>query len=114
MASIPLEAPLARLLAVTRDILEADDLDQGLASIGAAVRDLFRFKYVTIVAAEDASAPMQRRVMNGWPDDLTKARLGERVGRDEIRDVLTREFEVFESCYFIPAETDAKWDRAVD
>lgn len=113
MASIPLEAPLARLLAVTRDILEAEDLDRGLDSIAAAVRDLFGFKYVTIVAAEDASAPMQRRVMNGWPESLTRERIGERVGRDEIRGVLKREFEVFESCYFIPAESDAKWSRAI-
>lgn len=113
MASIPLEAPLARLLAVTRDILEAEDLDSGLNSIAGAVRDLFGFKYVTIVAAEDASAPMQRRVMNGWPESLTRERLGERVGRDEIRAVLKREFEVFESCYFIPAENDAQWSRAI-
>ncbi|MGH7717163.1 MAG: hypothetical protein ACREML_14355, partial [Vulcanimicrobiaceae bacterium] len=101
MASIPLEAPLARLLAVTRDILEAEDLDRGLDSIAAAVRDLFLFKYVTIVAAEDAAAPMQRRVMRGWPESLTAERIGERVGRDEIRAILKREFEVFESCYFI-------------
>jgi diguanylate cyclase (GGDEF)-like protein len=113
MASIPLEAPLARLLAVTRDILEAEDLDRGLDSIAAAVLDLFRFKYVTIVAAEDAAAPMQRRVMRGWPESLTTERIGERVGRDEIRAILKREFEVFESCYFIPAETDAQWSRSI-
>ncbi|MGA3037731.1 MAG: bifunctional diguanylate cyclase/phosphodiesterase [Vulcanimicrobiaceae bacterium] len=113
MASIPLEAPLARLLAVTRDILEAEDLDRGLDSIALAVRDLFLFKYVTIVAAEDASAPMQRRVMQGWPQSLTTQRIGERVGRDEIRAILKREFEVFESCYFIPAETDTQWSRSI-
>lgn len=113
MASIPLETPLARLLAVTRDILEAEDLDRGLHSIAAAVRDLFGFKYVTIVAAEDASAPMQRRVMLGWPESLTRDRIGERVGRDEIRSILQPEFEVFESCYFIPAESEAKWERAI-
>ncbi|MBV8424035.1 MAG: EAL domain-containing protein [Candidatus Eremiobacteraeota bacterium] len=113
MASIPLEAPLARLLAVTRDILEAEDLDRGLDSIAAAVRDLFGFKYVTIVAAEDASAPLQRRVMNGWPESLAQERIGERVGRDEIRAILKREFEVFESCFFIPAESDAHWARAI-
>ncbi len=113
MASIPLEAPLARLLAVTRDILEAEDLDRGLDSIGSAVRDLYSFKYVTIVAAEDASAPMQRRVMQGWPESLTAQRIGERVGRDEIRAILKREFEVFESCYFIPAENDTQWSRSI-
>jgi len=113
VASIPLEAPLARLLAVTRDILEAEDLDRGLDSIASAVRDLFAFKYVTIVAAEDASAPMQRRVMQGWPESLTAQRIGERVGRDEIRAILKREFEVFESCYFIAAETDTQWSRSI-
>ena len=113
MASIPLEAPLARLLAVTRDILEAEDLDRGLYSIAAAVRDLFGFKYVTIVAAEDAAAPMQRRVMMGWPDSLTQERIGERVGRDEVRAILAPEFEVFDSCYFIPAESEADWARAI-
>lgn len=113
MSSIPLEAPLARLLAVTRDILEAEDLDSGLDSIAAAVQDLFGFKYVTIVAAEDAAAPMQRRVMSGWPKALTRDRIGERVGRDEIRAVLVPEFEVFDSCYFIPAESAADWARAI-
>ncbi|MBV8602118.1 MAG: EAL domain-containing protein [Candidatus Eremiobacteraeota bacterium] len=108
-----LETPLARLLEVTRDILEADDLDRGLLSIASAVCDLFRFKYVTIVAAEDSSAPMQRRVMIGWPEDLIRERIGERVGRDEIRAVLKSEFEVFESCYFIPAESEAQWSRSI-
>jgi len=111
--AIPLETQLARLLAVTRDILEAEDLDRGLQPIAAAVRDLFGFKYVTIVAAEDASAPMQRRIMLGWPESLTHDRIGERIGRDEIRSILQPEFEVFESCYFIPAESEAKWERAI-
>jgi diguanylate cyclase (GGDEF)-like protein len=110
---LPLEAPLARLLAVTQDILEADDLDLGLRSIGTAVRDLFRFKYVTIVAAEDSTAPMQRRVMLGWDEETTRGRIGERVGREEIMAVLGDEFEVFDSCYFIPAESEAKWSRSI-
>ena len=107
------EAPLELLLEITHHILDGEDLGRGLDSIAAGVRDLFGFKYVTIVAAEDASAPMHRRVMLGWGHELTQQRLGEHVGRDEIRAVLKPEFEVFDSCYFIPAENEAQWSRKI-
>lgn len=107
------EIPFERILAITRDILRVQDLEPALESIAHAVADLYAFKYVTIVAADSSGHDMVRRVMLGFPDDVVRARKYERIVRADILAVLKPEFEVVENGFFIPAEREFPWDRAI-
>lgn len=107
------ESPLERVLAITRDILRVQDLDTALESIARAVRDLYEFRYVTIVAADASGGDMRRRVMLGWGEDLTAERQNERVVRSQILEVLRPGFEVVENGYFIPAEREFEWEQSI-
>ncbi len=103
-----------RVLEITRDILRLRDLDLALESIARGVRDLFGFQYVTIVLADDdQSGEMARRVLLGYPDDVTALRKNERVRQDDIVAVLAPHYEVFENAYYVPAEREFHWDRAI-
>jgi hypothetical protein len=91
------ETPFERVLAITRDILREQELQPALESIALAIRDVFRFKYVTIVAADTPGADLTRRVMLGWPPELIATRIGESVLRANILEVLKPHFEVVEN-----------------
>jgi len=107
------ETSFERVLAITRDILRVQELEPALESIARAVQDLFAFKYVTIVAADASGADMSRRVMLGWPAELTAARKYEKVPRAQVLEILKPAFEVVENGFFIPAEREFDWDRAI-
>ena len=107
------ETPFERVLAITRDILRVQALEPALESIASAVGDLYQFKYVTIVAANESGGEMTRRVMLGWPPELIATRKNESVPRSEILDILRPAFEVVENGYFIPAEREFEWHRAI-
>jgi diguanylate cyclase (GGDEF)-like protein len=107
------ETSFERVLAITRDILRVQELEPALESIARAVQDLFDFKYVTIVAADASGADMTRRVMLGWPEELTAARRYEKVPRASVLEILKPAFEVVENGFFIPAEREFDWDRAI-
>lgn len=103
-----------RVLEITRDILRLRDLDLALESIARGVRDLFGFRYITIVLADgNQSGEMTRRVLLGYPDDVTASRKNERVRQDDIIAVLAPNYEVFENAYYVPAEREFHWDRAI-
>ncbi|HEX3467962.1 MAG TPA: EAL domain-containing protein [Candidatus Elarobacter sp.] len=76
--------------------------------------DLFGFRYVTIVMADgDQTGEMTRRVLLGYDQSITHERKNERVSKAEILAVLANNYEVFENTYYIPAEREFHWERAI-
>lgn len=104
---------LERLFEITRDVLGASSLDAALTSLARGVQDLFGWRYVTMVAAEEPNGELRRRVMLGWPEEVTGKRLYERIDRAAFDDMLTKAVRFFEDCYFFPAEKEAHWDRSI-
>ncbi|GAC1653853.1 MAG: hypothetical protein NVS9B12_04130 [Vulcanimicrobiaceae bacterium] len=104
---------LKRLLEITHDILQAQELVPALHSIAQGVGDLFGFKYVTIVASDLPGGEMFRRVLLGYTDDILNARLGEHVPRSDILAALDPHYEVFQNCFYVPAEREFPWARAI-
>ena len=104
---------LERLFEITRDVLGASSLDAALTSLARGVQDLFGWRFVTMVAAEEPNGELRRRVMLGWPEEVTRQRLYERIDRAAFNDMLTKAVRFFEDCYFFPAEKEAHWDRSI-
>ena len=75
------ERRLESVLAITRDILRAPDLDFALESIARGVADVFGFRFVTIVIAEDDSDVMLRRVMYGFRPETVIEHKNEEISR---------------------------------
>ncbi len=101
------------LLAVTQSILGAERGQDALEAIAHGVSRAFRFRYVSIVAAESPDGEMTRRVMLGWSDEKKAQRLGESVSRSATREFLSPEFEVYPHCYYFPAERFVEWRHAL-
>ena len=104
---------LERLLAITHDILQVQDVAPPLESIAESVSILFGFRYVTIVAADEPGGDLYRRVLLGFDPDVIKTRLGERIARDDIKTILLPEFEVLPNCFYNPAERELFWERSI-
>lgn len=107
------ERRLESVLEITRDILRAPDLDFALESIARAVAEVFGFRYVTIVIAEDGSDVMLRRVMHGFAPETTLERKNEVVSRNAMLELLEKRFESAENCFYLPAEAEADWERSI-
>ena len=108
------ERRFERVLEITRDILRLRELDLALESIARGVTDLFGFRYVTIVLADgNQTGEMTRRVLLGYNDEITRTRKNERVAKADILAVLAPHYEVFENAYYIPAEREFHWERAI-
>ncbi len=107
------ERRLESVLAITRDILRAPDLDFALESIAAGVAEVFGFRFVTIVIAEDDSDVMLRRVMHGFAPETIIERKNEEVSRAEMIALLDRRFESAENCFYLPAEAEADWKHSI-
>jgi diguanylate cyclase (GGDEF)-like protein len=111
---VSVERRFERVLEITRDILRLRELDLALESIARGVSDLFGFRYVTIVIADgNQTGEMTRRVMLGYPDEVKRERKNERVAKAAILSALAPHFEVFENAFYIPAEREFHWDRAI-
>jgi signal transduction histidine kinase len=104
---------LERLLAITHDILQVQDIAPPLESIAESVSILFGFRYVTIVAADEPGGDLYRRVLLGFDPDVIKTRLGERIAREDIKTILLPEFEVLPNCFYNPAERELFWERSI-
>ena len=104
---------LERLFEITRDVLSAPSLDAALTSLARGIQELFGWKYVTMVAAEEPNGELRRRVMLGYPEDAVEARLYERVDRDAFNAMLSNAVRFFEDCYFFPAEKEAHWEQSI-
>jgi signal transduction histidine kinase len=100
---------LQRLFEITQDILQAPDISPALESIARGLRDLFGFKYVSIVASDTPGGELYRRVLVGFPDDVVRERLGEHIPRAAILELLAPEYQAVPNCYYIPAENDDTW-----
>jgi diguanylate cyclase (GGDEF)-like protein len=108
------ERRFERVLEITRDILRLRELDLALESIARGVSDLFGFRYVTIVLADgNQTGEMTRRVLLGYSEEILAERKNERVRKDAILEVLADHYEVFENAYYVPAEREFHWDRAI-
>jgi diguanylate cyclase (GGDEF)-like protein len=104
---------LERLFEITRDVLGASSLDAALTALARGVQDLFGWRYVTMVAAEEPNGELRRRVMLGYPEDILRVRLYERIDRTAFNQMLTQAVRFFEDCYFFPAEKEAHWERSI-
>jgi signal transduction histidine kinase len=104
---------LERLLAITHDILQVQDVAPPLESSAESGSILFGFRYVTIVAADEPGGDLYRRVLLGFDPDVIKTRLGERIARDDIKTILLPEFEVLPNCFYNPAERELFWARSI-
>lgn len=104
---------LERLFEITRDVLGASSLDAALTSLARGVQDLFGWRYITMVAAEEPNGELRRRVMLGYPEEITSARLYERIDRAAFTAMLDDAVRFFEDCYFFPAEKEAHWERSI-
>jgi diguanylate cyclase (GGDEF)-like protein len=107
------ERRLESVLEITRDILRAPDLDFALESIARGVADVFEFRYVTIVIAEDESDVMVRRVMHGFSSETVLERKNEEISRRAMLALLEKRFENAENCFYLPAEAEAEWERSI-
>ena len=111
---MPVEHRFERVLEITRDILRLRELDLALESIARGVSDLFGFRFVTIVVADDPRGnELTRRVLLGYDEATTRERRGEVVRKEDILAVLAPQYEVFENAFYIPAEREFHWDRAI-
>ncbi len=104
---------LERLFEITRDVLGATSLDEALTSLARGVLDLFGWRYISMVAAEEPNGELRRRVMLGWPEEITRQRIHERIDRSAFDALLGDAVRFFEDCYFFPAEREAHWDRSI-
>jgi signal transduction histidine kinase len=104
---------LARLLAITYEILHAQEIAPALESIARAVGELFGFQYVTIVAADRPGGELYRRVLLGFPEDIVRERFGEHIERDAVKRILPSESEVLPYCYYNPAEREIHWEQSI-
>jgi diguanylate cyclase (GGDEF)-like protein len=104
---------LERLFEITRDVLGAPSLDAALTSLARGVQEIFGWRFVTMVAAEEPNGELRRRVLLGYGDDVIAERLYERIDRDAFSSMLSEAVRFFEDCYFFPAEREAHWDRAI-
>jgi signal transduction histidine kinase len=105
---------LERLLAITHDILQTQEIKPPLESIAESISSLFGFRVVSIVAAEEPGGDLYRRVLIGVSDDaVLRKRLGERIARDDVKTILLAEFEVLPNCFYNPAEREVFWERAI-
>ncbi len=104
---------LEKLFEITRDVLGASSLDAALTSLGRGVLELFGWRYVTMVAAEEPNGELRRRVMLGYPDEVVEQRLYERIDREAFNSMLEQAVRFFEDCYFFPAEREAHWERSI-
>ncbi|MFN2449467.1 MAG: putative bifunctional diguanylate cyclase/phosphodiesterase [Candidatus Baltobacteraceae bacterium] len=104
---------LERLFEITRDVLGAPSLDAALMSLAHGVQDLFGWRYVTMVAAEEPNGELRRRVMLGYPDSVVEQRLYEAIDREAFDRMLQQAVRFFEDCYFFPAEKEAHWERSI-
>jgi diguanylate cyclase (GGDEF)-like protein len=104
---------LERLFEITRDVLGATSLDAALTSLARGVQDLFGWRCVTMVAAEEPNGELRRRVMLGWPEEITRQRLNESIDHSAFNGMLTKAVRFFEDCYFFPAEKEAHWERSI-
>jgi len=104
---------LERLFEITRDVLGATSLDAALSSLARGVQDLFGWRFVTMVAAEEPNGELRRRVMLGYSEDVTRTRLYESIDRGAFDDMLSQAVRFFEDCYFFPAEKEAHWERSI-
>jgi diguanylate cyclase (GGDEF)-like protein len=108
------ERRLESVLEITRDILRAPDLDFALESIARGVADVFGFRCVTIVIAEaDSDDVMLRRVMHGFAAETVLERKNEVVSRRAMLELLEKRFESAENCFYLPAESEADWERSI-
>ena len=104
---------LERLFEITRDVLGAPSLDAALTSLARGVQDIFGWRYVTMVAAEEPNGELRRRVMLGYSEDVVAQRLYENIDRDAFDSMLQQAVRFFEDCYFFPAEREAHWERSI-
>ncbi|HTX59866.1 MAG TPA: HAMP domain-containing sensor histidine kinase [Verrucomicrobiae bacterium] len=104
---------LERLLAITHDILQSQDITSSLESIAQSVSVTFGFRYVTIVAAEEPGGDLYRRVLLGFDEETIRVRLGERIARQAVKTILLPEFEVLPNCFYSPAEREVFWERSI-
>lgn len=100
---------LQRLFEITQDILQAQAAGPALESIARGLRDLYGFRYVSIVASDKPGGDLYRRVIIGFPEEAVKERLGEHIPREAMGDLLLPQFEVVPNCYYIPAEREQLW-----
>ena len=104
---------LQRLLGITYEILHAQDISPALDSIAHAVRELFGFRYVTIVAADAPGGELHRRVLLGFPEKVINERLGEHIERADVLKILPAESEVLPYCFYNPAEREILWKQSI-
>ncbi|HUZ48604.1 MAG TPA: histidine kinase dimerization/phospho-acceptor domain-containing protein [Candidatus Dormibacteraeota bacterium] len=104
---------LQRLLSITHDILAAQEIGPALEQIARAVSELFGFTYVTIVAADAPGEDLFRRVLHGFPEEIVRTRLGERIVREDILGFLEPQSQVLPNCYYTPAEHETFWARSI-
>jgi diguanylate cyclase (GGDEF)-like protein len=104
---------LERLFEITRDVLSAASLDAALTSLARGVQEIFGWRYVTMVAAEEPNGELRRRVMLGYTEDVVAQRLYETIEREAFNDMLEQAVRFFEDCYFFPAEREAHWERSI-
>jgi diguanylate cyclase (GGDEF)-like protein len=107
------ERRLESVLAITRDILRAPDLDFALESIARGVAEVFGFQFVTIVISEDDSDVMLRRVMHGFTPETIIEHKNEEVSRAAMIALLDHRFESAENCFYLPAEAEAEWALSI-
>ncbi len=114
LGGMSVEGRFERVLEITRDILRLRELDLALASIARGVADIFGFRYVTIVLADgNRTGEMTRRVLLGYDEATMRERKNERIAKADILSVLQPSYEVFENAYYIPAEREFAWERAI-
>ncbi|MGZ3519658.1 MAG: putative bifunctional diguanylate cyclase/phosphodiesterase [Vulcanimicrobiaceae bacterium] len=104
---------LERLFEITRDVLSAESLDAALYSLARGVHDLFGFRWVSMVAADEPDGQLRRRVLFGYSEDVVRERLNEPVERDELERLMASATRFFEDCYFFSAENEVHWDRSI-
>ncbi|HEV3154934.1 MAG TPA: EAL domain-containing protein [Candidatus Baltobacteraceae bacterium] len=104
---------LERLFEITRDVLGAPSLDAALTSLARGIQELFGWRFVTMVAAEEPNGELRRRVLLGYPQDVIEQRLYERIDHQAFEEMLSQAVRFFEDCYFFPAEREAHWERSI-
>jgi signal transduction histidine kinase len=104
---------LARILAITHDILQARDLRPAVESIARGFAEVFNWRYVSIVAADEPGGELQRRVMWGYPEEIKSQHIDEIVPNSEIAEFLEPAFEVFPNTFYIAAEQGRDTDHSI-
>lgn len=104
---------LQRLFEITQDILQAQDIGPALNSIARGLSELYRFRYVSIVASDAPGGEMYRRVIIGFEPEQIEGRLGEHIPRSEVVELLPPAFEVMPRCFYIPAEREQVWEHNI-